>query len=433
MKGEIGLQEIKTEEFLTEEQLAEDKQRKEYFNNNINGFKLPIEVKSDDDYLKKLTAVLNEYYNFLSNNSAFKYEMKLLEDVKENNDKIIESIKKYYSGEIVESKKHIKEILVNYKDDDDNFFVSELDKSYAFRQIATFVNLHSQGDERKYKEMNEYELSFFKARTDEVTERKEMLHIPFNKRGIISTQRFSIAGIPCIYMGTTSYVCWLELGRPSNNKFYVSSYKFNDEDKKLKILNLVISEPLINGIFNRGIEKEGSKQKILQIRMLKLWPLICATSFSIVEENRKFRSEYIISQLIMHCLKELNIDGVAYLSKKGKDDFQFPQGVNLAIPVFEHFEEELYGKQCAELLLSKPYNYEAFLNLKDVEVNGLSYINKIFEQKDEAGDEKDTSKVSYDNETIFYGKIRYSDFDNYLVNKEHKIATESVRFDCKLC
>lgn len=80
---------------------------------------------------------------------------------------------------------------------------------------------------------------------------------------MVSTQRFSIPGVPCLYLGTTSYVCWLEMDKPHDSEFNVY-----------------------------------------------------ATSFSIKNKERKFKSEYIVSQLIMQCLSELLIDGIAYASKK---------------------------------------------------------------------------------------------------------------------
>lgn len=59
-------------------------------------------------------------------------------------------------------------------------------------------------------------LRLYKAREGEnhyLFQDKEMFHIPFNKRDRIGNQRYSISGIPCLYLGSSSYVCWEELGR----------------------------------------------------------------------------------------------------------------------------------------------------------------------------------------------------------------------------
>lgn len=108
------------------------------------------------------------------------------------------------------------------------------------------------------------------------------------------------------------------MDKPDKNQFYVASYKL---PKKLKILNLVITEGLINGVsggmaFDSNDKKELSYSENQIIQFIEIWPLICATSYSVENNDRKFKSEYIISQLLMLSFKKLGIDGVAYISKK---------------------------------------------------------------------------------------------------------------------
>lgn len=56
------------------------------------------------------------------------------------------------------------------------------------------------------------------------------------------------------------------------------------------------------------------------------------TSFVVIECNRKFKSEYILSQLIMLTCKKKAINGVAYFSKKEEYDYTaVGTGVNVAI------------------------------------------------------------------------------------------------------
>ena len=45
-------------------------------------------------------------------------------------------------------------------------------------------------------------------------EAKELFHIPISKRGIVKTQRYSIPGYPCLYLGKSIYGCWEEMRRP---------------------------------------------------------------------------------------------------------------------------------------------------------------------------------------------------------------------------
>lgn len=45
----------------------------------------------------------------------------------------------------------------------------------------------------------------------------ELFHIPYDKRERIGNQSFSVSGLPCLYLASSSYVCWEELGRVDFN------------------------------------------------------------------------------------------------------------------------------------------------------------------------------------------------------------------------
>lgn len=95
--------------------------------------------------------------------------------------------------------------------------------------------------------MQEYPLSFFRARiSKEPLTYKDMWHIPFKQRSKVSTERFSMPGIPCLYLATSSYGCWLEMNKPPYDEFWVSS--FLPINNKMKILNLCVQQHQINGV-----------------------------------------------------------------------------------------------------------------------------------------------------------------------------------------
>lgn len=85
------------------------------------------------------------------------------------------------------------------------------------------------------------EVQFFRARLSEnVVEfsSEDMLHIPFNKRHIVKSERFSIPGLPCLYLGNSSYACWVEMGCPADHRFNVAPILL---DNTQKVLNLTVS------------------------------------------------------------------------------------------------------------------------------------------------------------------------------------------------
>jgi len=88
----------------------------------------------------------------------------------------------------------------------------------------------------------------FKARVQREGEeslaiRKDMFHIPFEKRHLISGQRFSAHGVPSVYLGETIYDCYLELGKPNIDNFWVSLFWFplSNDVIPIKLIDLTFA------------------------------------------------------------------------------------------------------------------------------------------------------------------------------------------------
>ena len=378
---------------------------------NLNSFELPIYCQTDEEYYSKLSVVLKEYLAYMK--SAVR-ENSIIEELETNIDLILKSIVLYYNANFQLAKENIMSILQKHKDNE--FIVSDLNNSYAFRGMAPFKNLReSWVSGNRYDYMQKCPLSFFKARESDCSLGfKDMLHIPLNLRGKVSTNRFSMAGIPCIYLATTSYCCWIELNMPSNYNFYVSALEVPLD---LKVLNLCISQGVING----GAYCENEEQLNLLRQMIVIWPLVCASSFTISERNRFFKSEYIVSQLIMQCAKELKIDAIAYLSKKISDYNSYPQCVNLAIPVGKDGSlNNLYWQHALKTKITNPILFSDYIK-KKLLYNGKnqSYINLVHQSDDDFGLENYNDIIDILEQDMHYSSSKFSKFDDYLVNQEY--------------
>jgi hypothetical protein len=55
--------------------------------------------------------------------------------------------------------------------------------------------------------------------------RGELFHIPFEKRILVKPQRYSISGLPSLYLGGSIWVCWEELGRPRFEEMQISRFR----------------------------------------------------------------------------------------------------------------------------------------------------------------------------------------------------------------
>lgn len=385
---------------------------------DMSDFPLPCVVSYDKDYYIELQEYLNCYIAHVQKIPNLDEEC--LERTRKNVGLLIKSLSLYNNAQISEAKGCIKEILKNYCDNP--YIINTIDKNYAFRGMAPIDIQSKKFNYDKvyadvYKKMNEFRLSFFKGRVEvEQIERKNMLHIPFNKRNLITTQRFSISGVPCLYVATTSFGCWLETGMPELEVFQAASYEL---PKDLKVLNLCISQHTINGSAGGGYIEEHEEKNVHSL--IEIFPLVCATSFRILDMNRSFKSEYIISQLLMQVVNELDVDGVAYLSKKMEDRYAYPQTVNLAIlmrcdklPPYDELSLDMYWKYATKIKLSNVNRYSEFLeNNINYKSPYSSYINEIYYNNDEA------NTVLLGGTKIKYTDTKFSDFDEYLVKQEH--------------
>lgn len=384
-----------------------------YLDNNINGFSLPITVNTNDEYRKTLEKKFLEYIEYL-NRPAFVYDKKTLEFIKNECELILKIIDNLIDGKDQCAGKMIENMLSSFKGE--SFFISELDKSYSFRGIAPFYELQRECD-NNYAEMMDKELTFYRVRTkkgddkESITDIEHMLHLPYDLRDKADSMRFSVAGLPGLYLGTTTYVCSKECKWNGTDKLYASVFVPNSTGKKLKILNLTISQALINGIYDRNSDANNAIRCKLQSDMLKIFPLVIATSFS-VNNDEKVKYQYLLSQALMREANKNGIDGISYLSMKGENEFQYPQGVNIAIPAVDISEKNNYSKKCTGFNVSRPVMYDGQKGKKRA-----SYINQIYKQYDSNGSESYTAKLNMDGKMEFYGDTVWGKFDDFLAEK----------------
>ncbi|RGI20235.1 hypothetical protein DXC28_15655 [Ruminococcus sp. OM08-9BH] len=380
--------------------------------NNIKSFSLPIKVKDNEEYRKRLEEELKKYVISLKH-PAFISEEGLFEEVKNNCELILQILDELIAKRNEEADEKIEKMLNKFVDNP--FFVSTLSESYSFRQSASFTDQQIPGYGREYSKMLNTKLTFYRVRTKKketstnISEVKDILHLPYDLRKYAGNMRFSSPGLPGLYLGVNTYTCSKECRwDKETEELYASVFIPNEKGEKYRILNLTIPSCLINGIYRKA-DPNDEEKKPLWLSMLKIFPLVIAISFS-VEKDEEFKYHYLLSQSLMRVANKCGIDGIAYLSMQGKDDFQFPQGVNLAIPATDISENRRYSEKCKGFEISKPVKYQG-----QEEKSAQSYINKIYKKYDRWGIEEYMSKLEVDGKEQFYGETIYGKFDNYLV------------------
>ena len=397
---------------------------------NINGFMIPFEAVNNEDYEKKLKEKLNDFAKTIDR-PAYRKDGTIVNDVKVICKMVMDAFDASKIGDTKKAEKIVEKILEEYKGL--SFAITELDKSYAFRGVAPFDKLKQKWvPEEENETMMDGDLNFFRARIvkkSEILEKKEEInYLPYSMRDYANDMRFSSKGNICLYLGTTSYVCSKECRWNGVDNLYLSSFKFNEEGKKLKILNLVVTQSLLNVTISRPMDNPYCVQ--LHNAMIRVFPLVIATMFTITssdEERRKFdgenaiKAEYLLSQVIMNVLSKAGIDGVAYLSRQGKDDFQYPQMVCLAIPIDDSNEENQYGELINSYVMTPPVLYNGFSD--DITYEEKSYINEKYPRMSKHSwgeNENYSAKIDFDGKQVFYQDTPFSKMDDYLINQAHR-------------
>ena len=333
----------------------------------------PFVIQKDSDYSRVLS---EKFLALLNKAKECEADTKSISIIKENKNRIEKSIHDYYLGKIGEFYSTIKDLVADCLTN--KLAVSYLHDSYAFPgEMGT-------------------EMQFFRARVDDGYEFEsgEMLNPPPGMRSKTFCARYSLPGVPSLYLANTSYGCWIELGRPSESRYNVAPIMVK---KNIKVFNLAVMMRDMSGLDDGEIERVRC--------WIKLLMLMIATSFIVKENGRSFKSEYIVSQGIMAACIELGLDGVAYYSKRVSNEFFSQAAINLVLFPGEEINKNSTSVK-DKVQVGPPFNYALFRQLNNKE---LKYEYKL------RVDENRWPKVIGDyNRQLHYRDTEFYRFDKFL-------------------
>lgn len=288
--------------------------------------------------------------NTLSNEIYVKKQL-----IKTLSNQIVEIIEEYLSGKSKEAYQKFSEMIDDYRP-----YLEVL--SYKYSAESKFYRM------RKSHTIKE--------------ERKDMFHISFGERHLVSSQRYSIAGVPNLYLGNTSYVCWLELEKPNLDDIYISTFSNQEE---LNILDFALTFDVLLSD-NNNI----SKEKILAF--FTLFPLIFACSFKKQNNDAKFNIEYVIPNKILQWLstEKAHFDGIRYFSTKMTHDSLNSKGINIVLPPKENTKSLERNVYCSKLKrifkLTKPAHWSLLTSLQNSTLSIPSSPSVSYENIEQAFD-----------------------------------------------
>ncbi len=237
---------------------------------------------------------------------------------------------------------------------------------------------------------------FYRARigNNKPYSKAQMFHLPLSLREFANTQRFSIPGLPCLYLSNSIYTCWEELNRPSINQFQVS--RFQLENFNLNILDISLTPVQIKWHSKSYLENKIQGKydyDYISFWFLIVWPLTLVCSLNVLNEEAPFKHEYIFPQFLLQWVTHENeVDGIRYFSVKSNP-----------------FNKEDYSKFTNYVFPPKKIDYGDY----------CSYLRQSFKLTD----------------SISFEVLRIADPNSIFINEEwiksvkHKVMIENIRLE----
>jgi len=280
----------------------------------------PFTATPSSSYRDSLDENLKEYVRKIRNLSPTGALTDWLKDnanqIEIINSKLIESIDQYLSGSAGKAYDKIENLM---------------ELALVKRSLMSLKKPLS-----KYQHDRRESKSLFRVRESEehLSERDGIFHIPFDKRNFVKTQRYSIAGLPCLYLGSSLYVCWQEMGKPSLNKLFLSHFKLNHEYGEVNVLNFAFS---LEALKLQRLESFLDSHNINDIEAkayLAIWPILLACSYNVEHPYSSFSIEYVVPNLILQWIgrEKCALSGIMYLSTKTKQLRNNDIGINFVFP-----------------------------------------------------------------------------------------------------
>jgi hypothetical protein len=147
-------------------------------------------------------------------------------------------------------------------------------------------------------------------------QRPDLYHIPFDKRHLITRQRYSLPGLPCLYLGGTLWIAWEETGRPSFDTVYYARFR-PQANAHLTYLDFGYRPALMAAMIdaNQPACQAQSELPDFAVAQGVCWPILAACSIRRKHGDSPFIAEYVVPQLILQWITNSNVhDGIRYFS-----------------------------------------------------------------------------------------------------------------------
>lgn len=261
-----------------------------------------------------------------------------------------------------------------------------------------------------------------------IRSREDMFHVPASKRHLIGSNRFSILGYPCLYLSSSLYCCWEEMGRPPFHKIVFSRFELQQEAPHKKILFICI-DPKIWQESTFGIKSSIEFLFPLLKTFLINYPLQLACSIPTRNERASFHSEYIIPQILMGWLRSARstCSGICYrtthIPQVSTNRIHPLLLYNYALPAKSLENSEFCTELGSMFHLTEPVLFElTCATSRRKEDGGIPYLGEGFSDDLDNWDFSPTNVLP--NYQSFYGSTDFARAEKNSVTEETKSVFE---------
>lgn len=286
------------------------------FRNIMNDEKLALPKRWDgSDFYAELKSLF-DYYKKKLHTTANSFETISVNENKINKvcEYILKSINYYFEG--FPEKAYQK-------------FKSAMEKFMSTQLIIYPKSIFDQFEAEQFSRGDKLNLfRAVKVNENVPYDRNRVFHTPYTLRSKVSTNRYSIAGFPSLYLGTSLQLCCEEIDLDIHKNFAIAA-RFQLEryiehaDTNISIIELGIKPQDFleqneqwGEIRNRRVPPYLLNNSDVKSAYLLWYPLIAACSFIRINKADPFAAEYIIPQLLMQWVR----NKMASVKTKGKNN-----------------------------------------------------------------------------------------------------------------
>jgi len=264
-----------------------------------------------DAFLRGLFAQYMKAINDLSDNGPVSSDLKdSLPIIRAVNRKLESAVKEYLEGFPHAAYRHVKSAVTKL--------------GTAFDRLQLRVG--DTGSIREFEKL--YRIRVGKL---DSFSRADLFHVPFESRHKVTSKRYSISGLPALYLGGSLWVCWEEMQRPAFHKIQLARFRYA---QPIDLLDFGF-RPMVIGWSLQAKSNLFDDRWIASYLMC--WPLLAACSVQVSYPGMPFVPEYIVPQLLLQYLtNETELDGLRYFSTRIEQHGASPwAAMNYVFPVQE--------------------------------------------------------------------------------------------------